>query len=302
MTSISGVSSSSGSSVSSASQLPAAQSAITTLLTSSGMLENLDTAGPSGKAPTSQQVLSALQALINPNNSNTVTKADVTQAVTSLGGSASDATAIWSQLSPYGLNNISKTSVESNQFLASGVNSNISAIQTSLSKYASSPAGIAGNTMTQLLTSNDVVSALSSESSTYVPPTTNQMVSTLFALFDVNGSKTISESGVKTAVLQEGGTANDAKDLWSQLSPTGAPSISAAQLVNSAFVNSALTANTQVVQSDVAKYQLANTGTSNSVLDMFSSSGADVLGGAASGYNDSPVGNGGASTDLDLFT
>jgi len=240
-------------------------------------------------------------SLINPDGSKTITKSDVQSAVTELGGATTDANALWSQLSPFGLNNINANSVQSSNFIVAAVNSNMAALKQSFATYNSSAVGIAGNTMSMLITSNDVVGALSAESSTYVPPTGSQMASDVWALFDVNGTKAISESDVKTAVVAEGGTVSEAEDLWKQLSPSGAGNVSATQFVEGSFVTSALTANAKAVQSAVSKYQLANTGTSSSVLDQFSSAGADALAGAAAGYNDSPVGGGGYTNDLNLF-
>jgi hypothetical protein len=298
MTSISGIlpPSSSGS----ASQLNAAQGALGALLTSNGMLANLDSTVTSGK-PTYQQVLSTLWTMFDPSGGSTITKASVQQAVAAVGGPTSTANAIWSQLSPFGVNSVSKTSFNTNSFLTSTVNANMSMIQKSFSTYTNSSAGMAENTMTTLITSNDVIQALSSQSSTYVPPSTNQMLSTLWALFDATGAKTISEASVKQGVLAEGGTASGAQAIWSQLAPGGGASINAAQFISSRFLTTAMTANTQKVQSVVSKVLLSNTGTSNSVLDKFSSGGADILNGAASGFGDSAVGSGRYTNNLNLF-
>lgn len=285
-----------------------AQTVMKALLTSDAFLESVQntmnessTKTSSTTTPTAQQVLSTLMSLINPDGSKTISKTDVTMAITALGGTAANAATIWQQLSPYGLNNISASSVQGSTFMTSSVNSNMAALKSTYSTFTSSATGIAGKTMTLLLTSNDVIGALASESSTYVPPTSNQMISDVWALFDVNGTSAITESDVKTAVVAEGGTVGEAEDLWQQLSPSGGSSVNAAQMVKNSFVTSSITANTQDVQSTVAKYQLANAGTSNSVLDKFSSAGSDVLNGAASGYSDSPVGGGGYSNDLNLF-
>jgi len=245
--------------------------------------------------------MSTLMSLINPDGSQTISKSGVQAAVTELGGSTAQGSALWSQLSPYGLNKISASSVQSSNFMVSAVSSNMATVKQSFATYNSSVAGIAGSTISMLLTSNDVIGGLSAESSTYVPPTADQMASEVWALFDVNGTKAISESDVKTAVVAEGGTVSEAEDLWKQLSPTGAGAVSASQFVEGSFVTSSLTANAVAVQTSVGKYQLANTGTSSSVLDEFSSAGADALAGAASGYNDSPVGGGGYTNDLNLF-
>jgi hypothetical protein len=305
MTTVSGTSSAStsASTGSSAATLATAQSIVKSMITSQGFFATLQNtlADSSSKTPTAQQVLSTLMSLINPSGAKTISKSGVQAAVTELGGSTAQANALWSQLSPYGLNKISASSVEGSNFIVSAVSSNMTTVEKSYATYNSSVAGIAGKTMSMLLTSNDVIGGLSAESSTYVPPTADQMASEVWALFDVNGTKSISESDVKTAVVAEGGTVAEAEDLWKQLSPSGAGAVGASQFVEGSFVTSSLTANAVAVQTAVGKYQLANTGTSGSVLDQFSSNGADVLDGAASGYNDSPVGGGGYSNDLNLF-
>ena len=111
-------------------------------------------------------------------------------------------------------------------------------------------------------------------------------------MFNTSGAKTITQADVKTAVLAENGKASDAEAIWKQLSPKGAPSMSISQFVSSPFITSVMTANKQTVQSVVSQAQLLNPGTSTSMLDKFSSSGSGVLSGAASGYNDSPIGSG----------
>lgn len=299
MTSISGVSSSS--SGSGASNLTAAKSALGKLLILNGMQASLDSGTPSQK-PTAQKVLSTLWSIFS-NDSKTLTKSAVQKAVTTtLGGTLSDANAIWKEISPYGLNNINQTSFDRNSFITSTINANMSFIQKAYSTYTSSAAGIAENSMSKLLTSNDVIQALASGSSTYAPPTTNQMLSTLWALFDVSGAKTISQSDVKNAVLAEGGTISGANAIWAQLAPKGASSINVSQFITSPFLTAVMTANNQTVQSDVSKVQLINTGMSNSILDKFSSGGADILNGAATGYNNSPIGGPGGYTNyLNLF-
>ena len=293
---VSGISSSSSSTA--ASSLTAAKTAISALLTSNGVLANLDSAGAS-KHPTRQQITSTLWTLLNTDGGDTLTKADVQKAVqTLLGGTGtSKADAIWSQISPYGLNKVTKTSFDKNSFLASSITSNMTGIQSAFATYTSSAAGIAEKSMTGVLTSNDVLQSLASQSSVHVPPTTNQVLSTLWALFDTSGAKTISQFDVQQAVLAEGGTDIGAKAIWSQLSPHGAPHINISQFVSSSFLTSVMTANSHTVQTDVAQIQLLSTGTSKSMLDQFSTSGGSVLNGAASGYNNSPIGSGRAYAD-----
>lgn len=292
MTSVSGVSSSSSTSGSTGSQLSAAKSALGALLTSNAMLGSLDTSGSSTKTPTATQVLSVLLSLINPDNARTVTKSDVQQAVTSLGGSASTASAIWSQIAPPGSNNISAAGLKNNTFLISTINADMPKIQTSFSAYASSSLGIAGNTMTQLLTSNDVTQALSTQSSTYLPPTTDQVFSTLWALFDVNGANTINEKDVQQAVLAEGGKPSQANALWAQLDPSGNGSISATAFITNKYLSQALPANLPAVQASVKTIQQqAGPGTSTDLLGSFLSEGG-------SGSLISDVGGGDNTTTL----
>jgi hypothetical protein len=296
--SISGISSYSPPSANAASQLQAALNAMGGLLTSNGMLDSLSkTVAPPAK-PSARQILSTLWTLFNPNNNNTLTKSDVQQAITTLGGSAAAASAIWAEISPFGINQVSKTSFDSNRFLAASINADLPAVQKAFASFSNSPVGQADKAMTLLLTSNDVVSALSTQSSTYVPPTANQMFSTLWALFDVNGIKTVSQSDVQKAVIAEGGTVSDANALWKQLAPTGAGSIGATQFISSKFVQGAIVANTAAVDATVSRVQLNSAGTSNSVLDMFSSGSANILTGAATGFNNSPVGGPGGYTNL----
>lgn len=262
MTSVSGISSSSTSG-SASSKLSAAKSALGALLTSNNMLGNLGTSGSSTKTPTATQVLSELLSLINPDNARTVTKSDVQKAVTSLGGSASAASAIWSQLAPSGSNNISAAGLKNNTFLISTIHADMPKIQTSFSAYAGSSVGIAGNTLTQLLTSSDVTQALSTQASIYQPTTTNRVYSTLWALFDVKGTHTINQKDVQQAVLAEGGKPGQANALWAQLDPSGKGSISAVAFITNKYLAQALPANLPAVQASVKTIQ-QNVGPSTS--------------------------------------
>ena len=298
MTSVSGVSFSANNS---ATSIAAAQASLKKLLVLNGVQASLGADGSTAK-PTATKVLSTLWTLFDANSDNKITKSDIQTAVENLGGAKSDATALWSQISPYGLNNITKASFDKNSFLKSTVSANIATVQKAFTSYTSSPAGVAEKAMSNILLSNDVLQALASQSSTYVPPTTNQVLSTLWAMFNTTGAKTITQDDVKTAVIAENGKPGDALAIWKQLSPKGAPSLSISQFISSPFLTSVMTANKQTVQSVVSQVQLANAGTSASMLDKFSSSGASMLSGAASGYNDSPIGSGQSNFNyLNLF-
>src|SRR4051812_10109628 len=125
--SISGVSSST-SFVNSQGQLPAARASFLNLLTSTGMLATLS-AGSSGKAPTARQITAALWSMFDPDGNNKTTKADVQKAMTALGATAQDASALWSQLSPYGLKSVSKAAFSSNAFINSTLSFSMTALK-----------------------------------------------------------------------------------------------------------------------------------------------------------------------------
>ncbi len=142
----------------------------------------------------------------------------------------------------------------------------------------------ANKALTMILTSTDVVQALSTQSSTYVPPSTNQVLSTLWAVFDIKGN-TVTKDDVQKAVIAEGGQPSDATALWAHLDPNNTPSINAKDFVNNTFVLQGVQSNLSAINASVLKVQQISTGSSNSVLDQFAGTGSDILYSASTGQN-----------------
>jgi hypothetical protein len=138
-----------------------------------------------------------------------------------------------------------------------------------------SPAVAAANkTLKMLLLSNDVTQAISSQSSSYVPPTAKQMLSTLWALFDVNGANTINLKDVQQAVAAEGGKPSDANALWAQFSINKSGTVNAAQFIDNAYLVQGIASNLPAVQAAVKTIQQqAGPGTSNDLLGTFFGAG-----------------------------
>ena len=135
---------------------------------------------------------------------------------------------------------------------------------TSVSNTAKTPApsapvtpavAAANKTLNLLLKSSDVTQALSTQSSHYLPATSGQVLSTLWALFNTSGSHTINKATVQQGVLAEGGTPGAANALWAQLDPNGNSSISAEAFVTNKYLTQAVTANLKTVQTAVATIQ-----------------------------------------------
>ncbi|MBU6475845.1 MAG: hypothetical protein KGL10_03330 [Alphaproteobacteria bacterium] len=181
------------------------------------------------------------------------------------------------------------------------VSSTSSATTTATGTTTPSPTATADKAVKLLMAGNDVVQSLSTQSTRWTPPTSAQVFSTLWALFNVNSTKIITQSDVQSGVNAEGGTIAEANALWKQLDPNNNGAVSATQFVNSPYLAAQVQANLSAVQTTVAKVQLDNPGTSNTVLDAFSSGGADILSGAAHGYNGNAVGTGNNFNYFNLF-
>ena len=152
----------------------------------------------------------------------------------------------------------------------------------------------ANKTLAMLIQSKDMTQALSSQSSKYLPATTKQVLSTLWAMFDTKSGKatTISKQDVQAAVLAEGGKPSDASALWAQMDPTGKPTMNAADFAFNKYLTQQIPAQLTTLQTAIAKIQQQQGPASGStVLDGFITVGG-------SGSIISNIGNGSASVNI----
>lgn len=143
-----------------------------------------------------------------------------------------------------------------------------------------------------MLTSTDMIQALATQSSIYVPPNSKQILSTLWAMFDPNNTSTITKDSVQQAVIAEGGLPSDANALWSQMDPTHKGFLNAGDFITNNYLLQHIPPNTPAMLTSVKNVQQMNTGKSNTILDAFSNPNADVL--SMSFNGSSPVGGPGS--------
>ena len=158
-----------------------------------------------------------------------------------------------------------------------------------------SPAVKAANkTLSMLIQSKDMTQALSTQSSSYLPPTTKQILSTLWAMFDTKGGKatSISKQDVQAAVLAEGGKPSDANALWAQMDTSGKATLNAGDFAFNKYLTQAIPTQLAAVQAAVKTIQQQQGPASGStVLDGFITVGG-------SGSIISYVGNGSSSVNI----
>jgi hypothetical protein len=137
-----------------------------------------------------------------------------------------------------------------------------------------SPTPVADKDVNLLLQSNDVLQSLASRSSSYLPPTSAQVLSTLWALLNPNSSTSITESDVEKAIVSEGGKTSEADALWAQIDPNGASAIHAQDFAFNQYLTQAVSANLASLQTSVAQIQQQQGPVdSGSILGAFSALG-----------------------------
>jgi hypothetical protein len=154
------------------------------------------------------------------------------------------------------------------------------------SSTTSSPTAAADKTLKMLLQSSDLLQAIAAHSQTYLPPTVNLVLSTLWGGINVNSSRTISEKDLQNFVVSEGGKASDTHALWLQLNPPDsngktASTMNAADFAFNTYLTQGISSNLKSILTsvkDIQQKQGPSTSTS-----LFST--LDALGG-------SPVGSG----------
>jgi hypothetical protein len=153
----------------------------------------------------------------------------------------------------------------------------VSGISSSATTPANPVLTRANKALKMLLTSTDVVQALASQSSVYVPPTSKQIMSVLWAMFDVKSISYITKDDVAKAVTAEGGKPSDATALWSQMDPKNKGFINAGDFITNSYLLDQVPPITPKLLESVKNVQQIFTGKSGSILDAFSNPNADVL-------------------------
>ncbi len=278
-----------------------ASKTIKTLLTSDNMTNMLAMQSTTDAPPTAQQTASTLWTVINPNDNQTITLADVAKAVTSAGGKTRDAYALWTQINPGAASTMTEKQFTNSVFLKDSVGQNLVTVKKNVADVLATNPFTAEKTVQMLMNSTSVLQALASQSTRWTPPTAAQVFSTLWAVFNVNGTKTISKSDVLAGVNAEGGTPQQAEALWAKLDPNNNGAVGATQFVNNGFLADAIQVSLAKTQTNVGNAQLINSGQSNTVLDAFAKGGTDVLSQAATGYGNSAIGTGNNTNYLNLF-
>lgn len=144
---------------------------------------------------------------------------------------------------------------------------------------AANPTAAADKILISLLQSSEMLQALASRTSSYLPPGPKLILSLLWGGINVNRSRTISESDVYKFVVSEGGKFSDAHALWVELAPpdaTGksASTIDAADFAFNTYLTHVISTNLASLQTAVTKLrQQQGPASSNGVLGTFNALG-----------------------------
>jgi len=150
-------------------------------------------------------------------------------------------------------------------------------IATGADSVTTSNTKAADGALNLLLQDSTFLQSLGSQSSTWVPPTQPQVLSTLWGLINTSGSSQLTKSAVQQAVIAEGGSTSAGDALWKQLSPDNKDSINAGDFATNTYLTTAVTANLTSIQDAVNTQRQQSAGTaglSNSVLDLFAGGGS----------------------------
>jgi hypothetical protein len=123
-----------------------------------------------------------------------------------------------------------------------------------------------------LLHDSALLQSLSDQTLKYIPPTTGQVISTLWALTNVNSTDSISKLDLQKAVHNAGGSVGESEALWEYLNPENTQTISAKQFIGASYLNAATTANLNAETDavELKRIQATTVGSVSNILNIYS--------------------------------
>lgn len=112
-----------------------ADDAIDKILKSADMEQALASRSSYYLPPSNGQVMSMLWAMISPESSSSVSKADIEKAMYAYGGNYADATALWNRMAPEGQSRLDASLFAYNYYLNQAVAANLDSIQETVKDY-----------------------------------------------------------------------------------------------------------------------------------------------------------------------
>lgn len=98
----------------------------------------------------------------------------------------------------------------------------------------------ANDAINLLIKTTDYVDSLVAHSSRYLPPTSLQVMSTLWGLLNMEGSTELTKPILEHAVVTQGGSYASANHLWEQLKLDNKSTLSPKEFVNNAYLLKAM--------------------------------------------------------------
>lgn len=116
----------------------------------------------------------------------------------------------------------------------------------------------AESSLTTIIKNDEVVDALETPLSQYIPVTTGQVTSLLWAFLNPQDNSAITKKDVEFAIDAVGGSKSDADSLWEKLDPEDTGKVTSAQFVTGKFISGFVDAHMTDVQTSIDDLRFKN--------------------------------------------
>lgn len=140
---------------------------------------------------------------------------------------------------------------------------------------------LANQALGRLVSNSDYIDTMMKYSSTYAPPPSIRVISSLWGLLNPDEKPRLTEKIVERAVLDEGGTYAEARALWEQLNPGKGEDVTAGEFAKNPYLLQALTLIYEPLHEAInetrIKAAMLNPPTTGTLLDFYKGSGGGTL-------------------------